>query len=187
MQVLDLACGTFDVGLALLKKEPKAKVVGVDYTFNMLKAGKQKIAKARKSVHPIQGDGRNLPFKDDFFDAVSIAFGIRNITPRKLAYAEIWRVLKPGGKFFILEFGSAKQKIWKGLYNFYLARILPFLGGMFSKDIEAYKYLAKTVQEFPLPKELAEELEEAGFKEVDYLPLTSGIVYIHWGKKLTSH
>lgn len=188
MQVLDLACGTFDVGLALLKKEPKVTVVGVDYTFNMLKAGKKKIARVKKSIYPLQGDGRCLPFKDNFFDVVSIAFGIRNINPRKSAYAEIWRVLKPGGRFFILEFGSAKQKIWKGLYNFYLAKILPFLGGMFSKDRDAYRYLAKTVEEFPLPRELAEELKESGFKEVNYLPLTSGIVYIHWGKKkLTAH
>ncbi|MDK2921009.1 MAG: demethylmenaquinone methyltransferase / 2-methoxy-6-polyprenyl,4-benzoquinol methylase [Desulfonauticus sp.] len=186
MRVLDLACGTYDVGLALVNKEARIRVMGVDYTFQMLVAGKKKLSKVGRKICPLQGDGRFLPFKDNSFDVVSIAFGIRNINPRERAYKEILRVLKPGGRFFILEFGSGRQRIWKGLYNFYLTKILPLIGGFFSQDRPAYEYLARTVKEFPLASDLARELKLAGFGKIDYFPLTSGIVYIHKGEKLTS-
>lgn len=181
-RVLDLACGTFDVALAIQKAYPLVSITAVDYTFAMLLAGQKKITKSAK-IFPLQGDGRFLPFKNACFDAITIAFGIRNISPREKTYKEILRVLKPGGTFHILEFGSGRQKIWGGLYNFYLKKLLPWIGGLVSKNKSAYSYLADTICHFPQPHELAWEMTKSGFKKVKYFSLTSGIVYIHVGEK----
>jgi len=114
---------------------------------------------------------------------VTIAFGIRNILPRAAAFAEIFRVLKPGGRLCVLEFGSGRTRIWKGLYNLYLNRLLPLAGRLVSGDAGAYRYLAETIAAFPAAGELAEEMRAAGFNRVLWLPLLSGIVYIHVAEK----
>jgi demethylmenaquinone methyltransferase/2-methoxy-6-polyprenyl-1,4-benzoquinol methylase len=116
-------------------------------------------------------------------DSVTISFGIRNITPRSRAYEEILRILKPGGKLSILEFGTGRERIWGGMYNFYLDRILPLLGRLVSRDQGAYRYLAETIKTFPDAPSLARELHEAGFGRIMYQPLSSGIVYLHTAEK----
>ncbi len=181
--VLDLAAGTMDVTREILKKNPQSRVLALDYTLPMLTRGRNKMKFAGTKFIPVQADGRVLPAPDESVDSVTIAFGIRNIVPRSEAYREILRILKPGGRLCVLEFGSGKSRIWGGLYNFYLARVLPLLGRLISRDKGAYTYLAETIKGFPDSYELAMEIKKAGFSRVFYYPLSSGIVYIHVGEK----
>ena len=150
----------------------------------MLRKGLAKLADSRCArVHPLVGDGRRLPLPDACVDAVTIAFGLRNIRPREEAYAEALRVLVPGGRLCVLEFGSAHDRIWFGLYNFYLAHVLPLVGRLVSKDKGAYRYLADTVAAYPAAAVLAREMREAGFVSVAYRSFTGGIVWLHTGEK----
>ncbi|WP_027186299.1 ubiquinone/menaquinone biosynthesis methyltransferase [Desulfovibrio inopinatus] len=181
--ILDLAAGTMDVSCLSADRHPTSFVVAADFALPMLQSGTRKIRGTRTGrIHPVLADGRTLPLADESVHAATIAFGIRNIRPRQAAYAEVLRVLKPGGRFCILEFGSGKTRIWKGLYNFYLNRLLPLIGRL-SGDREAYRYLADTIMGFPSQSELATELYDAGFHRVFYLPMASGIVYLHVGQK----
>ena len=182
-RILDLAAGTLDVSLEFVRRHPGALVAAADFCLPMLQQGKQKLGRHSGSILPVCADGRALPFADEQFTGVSIAFGIRNITPRAQAYAEILRVLKPGGMLCILEFGSGRNVIWHGLYNVYLRFLLPLIGRFVSRDREAYAYLAETIRSFPTARELAAELIAAGFEQVGYVPLTSGIVNLHVGRK----
>ena len=185
-RVLDLAAGTLDVTVELLRRDPGIDVVAADFALPMIARGKaRKLGKGRAArTLPVCADGRALPLGDESVDAASIAFGIRNIRPRSEAYAELKRVLTPGGRLCILEFGSGKKPILKGLYNFYLNSLLPLLGRLVSGDSDAYRYLADTIREFPPERDLARELLDAGFTRVYFLPLMFGIVYLHVADKL---
>ena len=180
--VLDLAAGTLDVSREILRRHPALKVLSMDFSRAMLYSGKKKIAN-QPLIFPVQADGRALPLPDGCVDAVTIAFGIRNILPRTEAYSEILRVLAPGGRLCILEFGTGQARIWQGAYNFYLGKVLPRIGRFFSKNPEAYQYLADTILAFPHASALAKELRSAGFDKVGYQALSSGIVYIHVAQK----
>ena len=181
---LDLAAGTLDVSLEILRRCPACRVVGADFCLPMLRQGQSKLAaRGITAVSPVQADGLTLPFAPDSFQAATVAFGIRNIKPRQAAFAELYRVLKPGGRLGVLEFGSGRQRIWGGLYNFYLNRVLPGIAGMFSRDPKAYAYLAQTIRDFPPAWDLAQEMRQAGFSRVRYQPLASGIVFLHWASK----
>ncbi len=140
-------------------------------------------AYAQSRIAPVAGDGLRLPLRDGCVDAVTVSFGLRNMSPRKDAIAEAYRVLNPGGVFHILEFGSAQGQLWGGLYNLYLTKPLPYLGGLVTGDKEAYGYLARTVRDFPAASVLTAELVAAGFREVAADKLWGGIVYLHTGKK----
>ncbi|WP_319583188.1 ubiquinone/menaquinone biosynthesis methyltransferase [uncultured Pseudodesulfovibrio sp.] len=179
--ILDLAAGTMDVSVELLRQYPDCKVAALDFALPMLENGKaKKLRKGREDrIFPVQADGRSLPLPDDCMSAATIAFGIRNILPRQDAYAEFLRVLKPGARLCILEFGTGSKRVWKGLYNFYLDKVLPFLGDRISGDPGAYRYLAETIKSFPDERALGEELLEAGFERVYNVPMMSGIVYLH--------
>ena len=186
-RILDLAAGTYDVSLALVRVIPGAQVVAVDFCLPMLQAGKGKLgaagAYAQNRITPVAGDGLRLPLQDACVDAATVSFGLRNMRPRDAALAEAYRVLVPDGVFHILEFGSAKGRLWGGLYNVYLTKILPFVGGLITGDREAYDYLAQTIEEFPDASALADEMRHAGFREVTARKLWGGIVYLHTGKK----
>ncbi len=153
----------------------------------MLLAGKSKLhgagAYERNRITPLAGNGLCLPLRDDSVDAVTVSFGLRNMLPRHDALLEAHRVLVPGGTFHILEFGSAKGRLWGGLYNLYLTRLLPFFGGLITGDKEAYHYLARTIGSFPEAPVLAAELRQAGFAHVAFRKLWGGIVYLHTGTK----
>ncbi len=181
--LVDLAAGTMDVALGLAKRYPHAQVAAADFAEPMLRHGAKKLAtqpdRLRRRVWPLLADGRRLPLRDSVADCATMAFGIRNITPRHAAYAEALRLLKPGGRFVILEFGSAERPIMKGLYNLYLNRLLPTAGRLVSGDRDAYRYLADTIRAFPPPRALAQELLDAGFDSVFHRPLTFGVVNIH--------
>ena len=197
-RLLDLAAGTLDVSLEAAGRFALCRVAATDFCLPMLLRGRKKLKRRGAAgfcpqeagkpqvcglADPVQADGRNLPFADNSFEAASIAFGIRNIRPREDAYRELWRVLKPGGRLCILEFGSGRRRIMGGLYNFYLERLLPAAGKIFSRDSDAYQYLADTIREFPDEPTLARELCAAGFADVFWERLTFGIVVIHVGVK----
>lgn len=186
--VLDLAAGTMDVTRGLLSRSPTARVASLDIAAPMLARGLQKLSREdRQRVLPGIADGRQLPLADQSVDAVTIAFGIRNILPREAAYAEVLRVLRPGGRFCILEFGSGKAPILRGVYNLYLQRLLPVLGKVVSGDAKAYSYLAETISAFPEAAALGEELRGAGFVDISWRKLTCGIVYLHVGHAPADH
>jgi demethylmenaquinone methyltransferase/2-methoxy-6-polyprenyl-1,4-benzoquinol methylase len=179
-RVLDLAAGTLDVTLEIARRHPRAMVVAADFTLPMLARGQGKIPPADAGrLFPVQADGLALPLPDASMDAATIAFGIRNIRPRPAAYAEMLRVLKPGARFCILEFGTGKRRIWGGAYNFYLTKVLPAFGRLVSGDAAAYRYLADTIRAFPDEEALAGELARAGFVDVTHKALASGIVFVH--------
>ncbi|WP_211234139.1 ubiquinone/menaquinone biosynthesis methyltransferase [Desulfocurvus vexinensis] len=180
---LDLAAGTMDVALELRRQHPGCTVLALDFALPMLQRGAAKLGGNRYAVQPVQADGRALPLPEGCVDAVTIAFGIRNILPRPAAYAEMLRVLTPGGRLCILEFGSASRPIWKGLYNLYLDRLLPLAGRVISGDATAYRYLADTIRAFPDARGLEEELRAAGFVNVAHEPLMGGVVNIHVAEK----
>jgi demethylmenaquinone methyltransferase/2-methoxy-6-polyprenyl-1,4-benzoquinol methylase len=183
-RVLDLAAGTMDVTLAIRRARPQMEVLALDFALPMLSRGRDKAKEKNVAqVFPVLADGRQLPLPDACVDAATIAFGIRNIKPREDAFRELLRVLAPGGKLLVLEFGTARRPIMKGLYNLYLNRILPFIGGLFSGEKEAYSYLARTIGEFPHAGDLATEIASCGFKDVGYKALSLGIVNIHFGRK----
>ena len=183
--VMDLAAGTLDVTVALCRRHPDLTVAALDFARPMLARGvARKITPALAArVLPVQADGRSLPLPDACLDGATIAFGIRNIRPREACYAEVLRCLKPGARFCILEFGTGQKRIWRGLYNLYLNRVLPGIGKLVSRDPKAYRYLADTIREFPAEDELAAELLDAGFKDVYHTPMTSGIVFLHVAQK----
>ncbi len=183
--VMDLAAGTLDVSRGLARRYPGLRVAALDFALPMLARGASRKLKhgLAARVHPVQADGRHLPLPDQCLDGATIAFGIRNILPREDCWAEVLRCLKPGARFAVLEFGTGKKRVWRGLYNFYLSRLLPFIGKMVSKDPGAYRYLAETIKAFPHEEALAEEMRRAGFEDVTYRPMTSGIVFLHVGRK----
>lgn len=172
------------MALAVRREHPAALVPALDFCPPMLVRGRSKLKGANAlKVLPVAADAKKLPLPDASVDCITMAFGIRNILPREAAFAEMLRVLRPGGRACILEFGSGRERIWGGLYNFYLNRILPRVGRVFSKDQAAYGYLAQTIRAFPTARELEEEMESAGFARAWHLKLTSGIVCLHLGEK----
>lgn len=181
--ILDLAAGTLDVSIAIARKCPR-RVLAADVCAPMLLAGLGKLDDTlRQRVHPVVADGRVLPLPDASVAGATIAFGIRNIRPRPDALAELARVIRPGGRLMVLEFGTGKRRMWGGLYNFYLRRVLPNIGKLVSGDDEAYRYLAETIREFPEEATLAEEMRQAGFADVGYRAMAGGIVFLHAGVK----
>lgn len=183
--LLDLAAGTLDVSTELLRQYPENRVLALDFALPMLAEGaRKKIKDARVGrIFPVQADGRRLPLPDACMGGATIAFGIRNIKPRPEAYSEVLRVLKPGARFCVLEFGTGSRRVWKGLYNFYLDRLLPAIGRVVSGDSSAYRYLADTIKSFPDERTLEQEMIDAGFARVTHIPLCSGIVFIHVAEK----
>ncbi len=183
--ILDLAAGTMDVSTEILRQYPDAKVLALDFARPMLVHGARRkvTGKREERIQPVQADGRKLPLPDNSIDGATIAFGIRNILPREQCYGEVLRVLKPGARFCILEFGTGSRRVWKGIYNFYLDKLLPLIGKVVSGDSTAYRYLAQTIKTFPDERKLAQELVDAGFPRVFHMPMLSGIVYAHIAQK----
>ena len=186
-RVLDLAAGTLDVALALARHHHGLRVLALDFCLPMLQAGLPKrnraVSSVKRAVKPVAADAFCLPLADGCVDAVTVAFGLRNMLPRVDALREMHRVLAPGGSVHVLEFGSARKRVWGGLYNLYLTHVLPFIGGIISGDKGAYDYLARTVTEFPRAEELAGEMAEAGFSGVTWQKWSGGIVFLHTGRK----
>jgi demethylmenaquinone methyltransferase/2-methoxy-6-polyprenyl-1,4-benzoquinol methylase len=183
--LLDVCTGTADVALEAARQFPHARIVGVDFSRPMIALGIGKVERARLSdrialqVAPAEA----LPFPDDSFDAATVAFGLRNIPDRLRGLREMRRVLRPGGRAVILEFGTPPLPLFRGVYLWYFHRVLPWIGRIVSGHPTAYSYLPASVADFPSPEGLATWLRDAGFREVSYRPLTAGIVAIHVGVK----
>ncbi len=181
--LLDLAAGTLDVSLAVLGACKEVNVVAADISPSMLAVGKGKVVDKEARLLPVVGDGLALPLPEATVDVAVTSFGIRNISPRHDAFQELLRVLKPGGRLGILEFGGGRPRVFGGLYHVLLDTVPPLLGRWLAHDEAAYRYLAQSIKNFPPPKGLAREMAEAGFLEVRHKPLMGGILYLHFGRK----
>ncbi len=180
--VLDVACGTGDLSLEL-KTAGKAKVIGTDFCRPMLAIAKEKTEKSDEQIPYIEGDGMNLSFADKTFDAVTIAFGLRNFSNWQDGLKELHRVLKKDGRIVILEFSAPVVPGFRQIFNFYFSHVLPRIGGAVSGSRGAYEYLPDSVSRFPDQKNLAKMMREIGFSGVEYKNLTGGIAAIHTGVK----
>ncbi|QDH79141.1 bifunctional demethylmenaquinone methyltransferase/2-methoxy-6-polyprenyl-1,4-benzoquinol methylase UbiE [Echinicola soli] len=182
--ILDIATGTGDFAIEALALNPE-RVIGVDISEGMLAEGKKKI-KNKKLDHLIEmqlGDSEKLLFEENKFDAVIVSFGVRNFENLEKGLADMYRVLKPGGKTVIVEFSKPKKFPFKQGYNFYFKYILPKIGKLVSKDQSAYTYLPESVQAFPDGDKFLTVLEKVGFKNTKCRPLTFGISSIYIGEK----
>jgi len=183
-RLLDLATGTGDVMFSLIKHSDRFnKAVGVDMSFNMLSHAVRKSVKRGISgdVEFILGDANFIPVKTGSFNIVTMAFGIRNISKPVNALREIFRTLTPGGIILILEFSLPGNRIVKKLHLFYLRYFLPVIGKIVSGDVEAYRYLNKTIETFPYGDRFIKLLEDSGFSECEKFPITLGVVTIYRG------
>lgn len=181
-RVLDVACGTGDLAL-VIARTTGAHVIGTDFCRPMLEIAARKAATEASLIPFVEGDALKLPFTDDSFDAVSIAFGLRNLSNVEGGLRELWRVLKPGGRAAILEFSRPVVPGFRAVFQFYFNRVLPLIGGLVSGSRGAYEYLPDSVSRFPDQKKLAQLMRDVGFAEVEYQNLTGGIAALHLGTR----
>jgi len=183
-QMLDVATGTGDFALQALAINPD-KIVGIDISEGMLEVGKRKVEKLQLTgkIELLKGDSENIPFGENKFDAVTVAFGVRNFENLEKGLAEIFRVLKPGAQIVVLEFSRPKMFPLRQIYNFYFKAILPRVGRLVSKDNAAYTYLPASVEAFPDGHDFIRILKKIGFKNTACKPLTFGISSIYTGQK----
>ncbi len=181
-KVLDVACGTGDVALKMFESTG-ARVIGTDFCHPMLEIASRKILQAKASLPLVEADALSLPFRDASFDAVTIAFGLRNLSNCERGLKELLRVLRPGGSVGILEFSKASVAGLRPVFQFYFTRVLPLLGGLVSGSRSAYQYLPDSVDRFPDRNQLASLMREVGFGEVEYENLTGGIAALHFGRR----
>ncbi len=182
-RVLDIAGGTGDLARAFAKKVGKTgQVVHTDINEAMLRTGRDRLLDEGLSLPTLVCDAEKLPFADGSFDRVSVAFGLRNMTHKDVALAEMNRVLKPGGKLLVLEFSKVASSLEK-VYDWYSFNILPKLGSMVAGDEASYRYLAESIRMHPGQEALKTLMKESGFGHVDYHNMTGGVVALHVGIK----
>ena len=182
-RVLDIAAGTGDLALAFAKKAgASGQVIHTDINEAMLRIGRNRLLDAGVLVPSLVCDAEKLPFASDAFDRVSVAFGLRNMTHKEAALAEMNRVLKPGGKLLVLEFSRVAQPLRKA-YDWYSFQVLPRLGKLVAGDESSYRYLAESIRMHPGQAELKAMMKKGGFGHVDYHNLSGGVVALHVGIK----
>jgi len=183
-KVLDVAGGTADLSLAFARKVgPTGQVWLTDINHAMLSVGRDRVVDKGFLLPVAQCDAEKLPFPDNHFDVVTVAFGLRNMTHKDQAIAEMRRVLKPGGRLLVLEF----SKVWKPLapaYDFYSFKLLPMMGEKVAKDADSYRYLAESIGMHPDQESLKDMMEKAGLARVEYFNMTAGVVALHRGYKI---
>jgi demethylmenaquinone methyltransferase/2-methoxy-6-polyprenyl-1,4-benzoquinol methylase len=183
MRVLDIAGGTGDLARAFADRAGDGGLVVLsDINLSMLRAGRDKLLDKGRMLPLVQCDAERLPFADDSFDVVSVAFGLRNMTRKDVALAEMRRVIRPGGKLLVLEF----SRVWAPLaplYDAYSFSVLPWLGSKVAGDSESYRYLAESIRMHPSQEELARVMEQAGLEQVKWFNLTAGVCALHVGRK----
>ncbi|WP_457554147.1 bifunctional demethylmenaquinone methyltransferase/2-methoxy-6-polyprenyl-1,4-benzoquinol methylase UbiE [Desulfobacula sp.] len=184
-RVLDVACGTCDVALEVnYQTRGSSQIFGLDFSFGMLRLGKEKLMKMKnENISLLNADALNLPFKHQIFDAVFIAFGIRNIIDRQRAVTAFCKALKNGGRLAVLELTTPEKGFFRSLYLLYFQRILPLIGSFFSKHHNAYTYLPESVLKFPPPIEFSKIMRQAGFENIRFKQMTFGIVTLFIGTK----
>jgi len=183
-RILDIATGTGDLAIELAKLKP-LEIIGADIAVDMLKIGEVKVSKKGLAniIKLEPGDSENLRFDDNYFDAVTVAFGVRNYENLLKGLQEMNRVMRPGGLVAILEFSKPHAFPFKNIYNFYFKNILPNVGKMVSKNDEAYTYLPESVQQFPENKDFMEVMKKAGYKNINQQRLTFGIATLYSASK----
>lgn len=183
-KVLDIAGGSGDLSkLFSAKVGATGSVILTDINASMLAVGRDRMIDAGLNVPALQCDAEQLPFADNSFDCVIVAFGLRNMTHKELALKEMLRVLKIGGRLLVLEFSKVWQPLEK-IYDIYSFKFLPFMGKLIAKDASSYQYLAESIRMHPDQETLKEMMQEAGFKKVDYYNLTAGVAALHKGYKI---
>lgn len=182
-RVLDIAGGTADLSLQFAKKVGKSGlVVLTDINNSMLTVGRDRMLDAGYTFPAVQVDGEKIPFADNFFDCVTVAFGLRNMTHKDVALKEMYRVLRPGGRLLVLEF----SRVWKPLapvYDVYSFKLLPLMGKLVADDPDSYRYLAESIRMHPDQETLKGMMLDAGFERVEYHNMTAGVVALHKGYK----
>ena len=184
--LLDVACGTGDVAIEILRqKGTGVSIFGVDFSTNMLMSAKNKVKSIsdRSNIYLLAGNAFNLPFRKETFDAVTIAFGIRNICDKLSVLKVFYDSLKPGGMLLVLELATPRKGFLLSSYLFYFKKVLPLIGWFLSKNPKAYLYLPSSVANFPDPKSFAAMMRSSGFINVRWKSLTMGIANLHVGYK----
>ncbi|MBO4370747.1 MAG: bifunctional demethylmenaquinone methyltransferase/2-methoxy-6-polyprenyl-1,4-benzoquinol methylase UbiE [Paludibacteraceae bacterium] len=183
-RVLDVACGTADFSIALIKAGAE-KVEGVDISEEMLAVGRRKVAGQglADKISLSLADVAALDYADSAFDMVAVSFGVRNFQQRMAGLREMFRVTKQGGKLVVLEFSMPQKQPVKALYHFYFKKVLPWVGGLFSGERKAYDYLPASVVAFPAAADFCNELREAGFRQVTSETYTFGIATVYYANK----
>jgi demethylmenaquinone methyltransferase / 2-methoxy-6-polyprenyl-1,4-benzoquinol methylase len=184
-RVLDLCTGTGDLAIAIVHRASGVTVVGIDFAAEMLRLARAKVSGASldRRIRLVRGDATHIPLPDRSCDAATIAFGIRNVAEPQHALAELARVIRPGGRLAILEFGEPRIPGIRTLYSWYFRYLLPLVGRLISKHQSAYSYLPASVGAFPPPSEFSRILGVTGFSQVRAVPLTFGIVYLFVAQK----
>jgi len=186
-KVLDLAGGTGDLTKKFSKiVGPQGKVVLADINSSMLEVGRERLTNQGYvgNIEYVQANAQYLPFEDNTFDVITIAFGLRNVTDKDEALRSMFRVLKPGGRLLVLEFSQTKNPLLKKAYDLYSFTALPIMGKLVTNDSESYKYLAESIRMHPDQETLKGMMEEAGFNRVSYHNMTGGMVALHRGIKV---
>ena len=184
-RVLDLAAGTGDVAFAVANLGRPAEVVATDFVPEMLAIAEKKAAENPPAV-PVSfslADAQELPFDDDSFDVVTVAFGVRNFPDRERNFREVLRVLRSGGRYIILEFSRPTFAPWRGVYHVYLRHAIPAIGGALTGDRDGFVYLNDSIRQFPTQAQLAAELRRAGFTTISWKDLSGGVVALHTAVK----
>lgn len=178
--VLDVATGTAEVALRIARKRSNLQVVGLDFSPRMMALGARKVRRKglQERISFVLGDAQRLPFRDAAFEALTVAFGIRNMNDRERVLREFSTIIRPGGQLVIMEFGIPRTPVLGGLYKFYFDKILPRVGDVISGTGYAYSYLSRSVHDFPSQETFAKMIEAAGFREVQVKPLTLGIALL---------
>lgn len=184
--VLDIAGGTGDVTYSVAKALSPAHIQCTDLVPEMLDVAKSHYAAGESCGVPVDFevvDAQNIPYEDNSYDAITMAYGIRNMPDRQKALREMYRVLKPGGSITCLDFSTPQNPIWRALYNFYLHYMIPFWGRIITGDASGFVYLAKSIKAFPDQKGVAKMFQDAGFTNVEWINLTGGIAALHIATK----
>ncbi|MBU1424599.1 MAG: bifunctional demethylmenaquinone methyltransferase/2-methoxy-6-polyprenyl-1,4-benzoquinol methylase UbiE [Gammaproteobacteria bacterium] len=183
-RVLDIAGGSGDISRLFLDKVGRSgQVVLTDINNAMLRVGRDRLLDEGKPTPTAQCDAEKLPFPDNYFDCVSIAFGLRNVTHKDAALREMRRVLKPGGRVIVLEFSKVAKPLEK-MYDLYSFKLLPRMGEIIANDADSYRYLAESIRMHPGQEELKQMMLDAGLERVEYFNMTGGVVAVHRGYKL---
>ena len=183
--VLDVATGTADVAIMTYKMLHPKKIIGIDISDGMLELGRKKIEKQnlQEFIELQNGDSETINFPDNFFDAITVAFGVRNFQNLEKGLQEMLRVLKPGGKLVVLEFSRPAKKIFRALCDVYMNTITPQAGKVFAHNKDAYQYLKNSVEAFPEREQFTAVMKQAGFSNIYFKPLTFGVCCIYCGSK----
>lgn len=185
-KVLDIAGGTGDLSYAFSKRVgPEGQVILADINESMLRVGRDRLADRgiAGNLEVVQANAESLPFPDNEFDVVTIAFGLRNVTHKEVALQEMYRVLKPGGRLLVLEFSKPRNELLSKAYDLYSFKALPFMGKLVTKDSDSYQYLAESIRKHPDQETLRDMMVEAGFPRVTFHNMTGGVVALHRGVK----